>query len=78
MSDYILKRIHNYQKAVNDIFCKMFRKQRNHDGLSAANIQVQTFAAYAFAAGGIFRGTIGIGDFAMYISAANQFSGVAT
>ena len=56
----------------------MFLKQRRHDGFSAVIIQAQTLAAYAFAAWGVFRGMIRIGDFTMYISAANQFSGAAT
>lgn len=78
MSEYIIKRIKNHMESVNRIFHKMFLKQRHHDGLSAANIQAQTFAAYAFATWGVFRGTVRIGDFAMYISAANQFSSAAT
>lgn len=78
MSEYIMNRINGYQDSVNRIFHKMFLKQRWHDGLSAAIIQAQAFAAYAFAAWGVFHGTLGLGDFAMYISAANQFSGGAT
>lgn len=78
MADYIIKRINSYHNSINHIFYKMFRKQRHHDGLSAANIQIQALAAYAFAVWGVFRGTIGIGDFAMYLSAANQFSAAAT
>lgn len=78
MSEYIISRINNHIKSINSIFYKMFLKQRHHDGLSAADIQAQTFAAYAFAAWGVFRGTVRIGDFAMYISAANQFSSAAT
>ena len=78
MSEYIINRINNHTESVNRIFYKMFLKQRHHDGLSAGNIQAQTFAAYAFAAWGVFRGTVRIGDFTMYISAANQFSSAAT
>lgn len=78
MSEYIINRINEHYGAVNRVFRKMFLKQRRHDGFSAVIIQAQTLAAYAFAAWGVFRGMIRIGDFTMYISAANQFSGAAT
>ena len=78
MSGYIISRINCFQRAVDNIFYKMFLKQRRHDGFSAAVIQAQTFSAYAFAVWGVFRGMLMIGDFTMYISAANQFSSAAT
>lgn len=74
MSEYILSRIHQYYNSVNKIFYKMFLKQRRHDGFSAVNIQAQTLAAYGFASWSVLQGTLRIGDFAMYLSAANQFS----
>lgn len=77
MSEYILSRIQQYHDSVNNIFMKMFLKQRRHDGFSAINIQAQTLAAYAFATWSVLQGTLRIGDFAMYISAANQFSSAA-
>jgi ATP-binding cassette subfamily B protein/ATP-binding cassette subfamily C protein len=78
MSEYIINRINLYHDSVNNIFNKMFLKQRKHDGLSAVNIQVQTIATYAYAVWSVFKGTIKIGDFSMYISAANQFSNVTS
>lgn len=77
MSAYIINRINQHHNSVNKIFNKMFLKQRHHDGFSAVNIQTQTLAAYAFATWGVFHGMLMIGDFAMYISAANQFSSAA-
>ncbi len=77
MSEYIISRINQHYNSVNKIFNKMFLKQRRHDGVSAINIQTQTLAAYAFAAWSVFHGTLMIGDFAMYITAANQFSSAA-
>lgn len=55
----------------------MFLQQRRHDGFLAINIQAQTLAAYAFAAWSVLHGALRIGDFAMYLSAANQFSSTA-
>ncbi len=77
MSEYILSRIHQYYHSVNKIFHKMFLQQRRHDGFLAINIQAQTLAAYAFAAWSVLHGALRIGDFAMYLSAANQFSSTA-
>lgn len=77
MSEYIISRINQQNHSVNKIFHEMFLKQRRHDGVSAVIIQAQTLAAYAFAAWGVLHGTLMVGDFAMYISAANQFSGAA-
>lgn len=78
MSDYIIDRINHHHDSVNKIFNKMFLKQRRHDGFSAVAIQAQTVAAYGFAVWSVFHGAIMIGDFTMYISAANQFSNAAT
>lgn len=78
MSDYIIGRINHFHDSVNKIFNKMFLKQRRHDGFSAVAIQAQTMAAYGFAVWSVFHGAITIGDFTMYISAANQFSNAAT
>lgn len=78
MSGYIRKKIRFYHDSANRIFHKMFLKQRCHDGMSAALIQVQTLAAYAFAAWGVCRGTLLIGGFTVQVSAANQFSAAAT
>jgi len=74
MSKYILTRIDVYQSKINKIFFKMFRKQRNHDGLSSVNLQIQSIIGYSYASWSVLTSTIGIGDFAMFIAAINSFS----
>ncbi len=78
MADYILERVNRYEASVDGIFYKMFLKQRHHDGISGVIIQAQTLAAYAFAAWGVLRRSLTVGDFTMYVSAANRLSGAAT
>ncbi len=78
MWGYIRRKIRRYHDSANQVFHEMFLRQRRNDGVSAAFIQAQTLAAYAFAVWGVCRGTLMIGGFAMQVSAANQVSAAAT
>lgn len=78
MAGYIIGRINHFHNCAGQIFNRMFLKQRRHDGFTAVDIQTQTLAAYGFAVWSVLQREIMIGDFTMYISAANQFSSVAT
>ena len=78
MAGYIIGRINHFHNCAGQIFNRMFLKQRRHDGFTAVDIQTQTLAAYGFAVWSVLQRKIMIGDFTMYISAANQFSSVAT
>ena len=78
MSGYIRRKIRLYHDSANQVFHEMFLKQRRNDGVSAAFIQAQTLASYAFAVWGVCRGTLMIGGFAVQVLAANQVSAAAT
>jgi ATP-binding cassette subfamily B protein/ATP-binding cassette subfamily C protein len=75
MAPYILKKVDAYNAKSLDQFGKYFPKYGKADGVSAINVQVQMLVVYAYMAWQVLKGLIGIGDFTMYIAAANNFSG---
>lgn len=74
MSSYIIKKIDAYNDKALNIFSKMFRVMRKYEGISNINLQVQMFLTYSYMVWKVLENAISIGDFTMYISAANSFS----
>ncbi len=74
MAPYILKKVNAYNTKSFEQFSEYFPKYGKADGISAINVQVQMLVVYAYMAWQVLKGLIGIGDFTMYIAAANNFS----
>jgi ABC-type multidrug transport system fused ATPase/permease subunit len=74
MSPFILNKVRDYADASLHEFGKYFPRFGRYDGVSAINLQLQMVAIYAYLSWQVLSGYIGIGDFSMYIAAANNFS----
>jgi len=74
MSPYILKKVDRYTEESLNGFGKLFEIIGRYEGLSNINLQIQMILVYAYMVWQVFKDNISIGDFTMYISAANSFS----
>ncbi|MDF2543347.1 MAG: putative transporter [Herbinix sp.] len=74
MAPFILKKIDAYNSAAMSGFSKLFVTQGKYEGLSNINLQIQMILVYAYMVWQVVKESISIGDFTMYISAANSFS----
>jgi ATP-binding cassette subfamily B protein/ATP-binding cassette subfamily C protein len=74
ISPLIMDKIESYNKTSLEGFGKLFSAIGKYDGLNQVNVQIQMIAVYSYMTYKVFKNAIGIGDFTMYISAANSFS----
>ncbi len=74
MGPYLCKKIMAYNNASLKQFSSYFAKFGRCDGMSAVNLQLQMVTVYGYMAWQVLRGMLGIGDFTMYIAAANNFA----
>jgi ABC-type multidrug transport system fused ATPase/permease subunit len=74
ISPLIMEKIQDYNEESIDGFGKIFRLMGKYNGLNEVNMQLQMIVVYAYMTYKVFKNSIGIGDFTMYISAANKFS----
>jgi ABC-type multidrug transport system fused ATPase/permease subunit len=74
ISPLIMDKIEDYNKTSLQGFGKLFGVMGKYEGLNAVNVQIQMVAVYAYMTYKVLKKHIGIGDFTMYISAANSFS----
>ncbi|MBW9157712.1 ABC transporter ATP-binding protein/permease [Clostridium sp. FP2] len=70
----IVEKIEGYNEKSVECFGKLFRLMGKYNGLNEVNMQLQMIVVYAYMTYKVFKNSIGIGDFTMYISAANKFS----
>lgn len=75
MSPYILKKLDNFHSKSGDIAYKLFMILGRMEGLSNLTLQIQMIIIYSYMVWQVYISSIGLGDFTMYISAANDFSG---
>ena len=62
-----------YSRKAYDINIRIVKKTGLFNGLISINEQIQLLIVYIYIAYKVFAGAIGIGGFAMYVSAASQF-----
>jgi ABC-type multidrug transport system fused ATPase/permease subunit len=74
ISPLIMDKIEEYNKTSLHNFGKLFGIMGKYEGLNSINVQIQMVAVYGYMTYRVVKNTIGIGDFTMYISAANNFS----
>ncbi len=74
MSPFILAKLDKYRKVNMTAFETLYKKEGGYQAVSAINLQVQMLIVYAYMVWQVFLGALTIGDFTMYITAANQFS----
>lgn len=74
ISPLIMDKIETYNRTSLESFGKLFRIIGKYEGINAVNVQVQMIAVYGYMAYKVLKNAIGIGDFTMYINAANNFS----
>ena len=74
MKPYIMKKVDAYSIKSLQQFSEYFPKYGKADGISAINVQLQMLVVYAYMAWQVLKGILGIGEFTMYIAAANNFS----
>lgn len=69
----IMRKIKAFNSESAAIFSKLFTLIGKLNGLSDVNVQIQLLLVYGYMTYKVFKKAIGIGDFTMYISAANNF-----
>jgi len=74
MENILMKEIIKFTNLTRFQIEKICLMQGKFLGLNYINIQIQMFAIYCYMTYKVFIGAIGIGQFSMYVSAANSFS----
>lgn len=74
MAPYILGKVGEYNRESLDGFSKLFGIQGKYNGLSNINVQIQMIIVYSYMVYKVLMSAISIGDFTMYVTAANNFS----
>ncbi len=72
--DLIMDKINSFYKASFDIIRKQFRTVKHYDGIINVNTQVQSAIVYAYMTFMVLVKGMTIGNFSMYVGAANGFS----
>lgn len=74
MENILMNEVIKFVDLSNDKLKEICLTQGKFIGLNYVNIQIQMFAVYSYMTYKVFTGAIGIGQFSMYVSAANSFS----
>ncbi|MHA6529496.1 ABC transporter ATP-binding protein [Paenibacillus sp. BAC0078] len=74
MAPYLLNKVDAYHKESVHGFGGLYEMVGRYKGLASINLQLQMVIIYAYMVVKVATGKIQIGDFVMYISAANSFS----
>ena len=74
MENILMKEIIKFTDLTNEQLKHVSLTQGKFLGLNNINIQIQMLAVYAYMTFKVFTNAIGIGQFTMYVSAANKFS----
>lgn len=69
----IMNKIRTFTSESVSIFSKLFTLIGKINGLSDINVQIQLLLVYSYMTYKVLKKAIGIGDFTMYINAANNF-----
>lgn len=69
----IMDKLKTFNAESNNIFSKLFILIGKINGLSDINVQIQLILVYSYMTYKVLKKAIGIGDFTMYINAANNF-----
>ncbi|MGL4336295.1 MAG: ATP-binding cassette domain-containing protein, partial [Turicibacter sp.] len=74
LSPLIMGKIDQYNQESLSWFAKLYQMLGKYTGISQINMQIQMIVVYAYMTYRVFIESISIGDFTMYVNAANQFS----
>ncbi len=74
MTDFLMEKIIEFKDQSLDTFNHLFSLNGKYQGITNVNLQLQMIVVYAYMTWRVFAKAIGIGDFTMYIAAANSFS----
>lgn len=74
ISPLIMGRIEHYNEETLEGFGGLFKVMGQYEGLNKINVAIQMAVVYAYMTYRVFIDGIGIGDFTMYVNAANNFS----
>lgn len=74
MAPYLLNKVDTYHNESVRGFGGLYEKVGRYKGMTSVNLQLQMVMIYAYMVVKVVTGKIQIGDFVMYISAANSFS----
>ncbi|MEG2597822.1 MAG: hypothetical protein RR977_05265, partial [Oscillospiraceae bacterium] len=70
----VMQKIHRFNLQVKECFADLFNRMGRYDGVIKVNSCIQAAAVYGYMAYSVVKNIIGIGSFAMYVGAANNFS----
>lgn len=73
MTPLIMDKLKAFNAESTSIFSKLFTLIGKINGLSDINVQIQLILVYSYMTYKVLKNAIGIGDFTMYINAANNF-----
>ncbi|WP_218618991.1 ABC transporter ATP-binding protein [Paenibacillus sp. P32E] len=74
MAPFLLKKVDAYHKDTIRGFGELYGQVGRYKGLTSINLQLQMVVIYGYMIVKVMSGRIQIGDFIMYIAAANSFS----
>ena len=75
MAPFIMNKVEDYNRKSFQSFRRFYPKFGRYDAASALNLQLQMVLVYLCLSMQVLKNLISIGDFTMYVGAANNFSG---
>lgn len=74
ISPLMMNKINKYNKMSISGFGEMAKSMGKYNGLTQVNVQIQMVVVYCYITYKVYIGSIGIGDFSLYINSAINFS----